>query len=208
MTYRTVHRQAHAEIVRKKSRFFSLAAPVEDESEALALIDGARDQHPGAGHHVFAYRLGLGVPLLRFSDDGEPSGTAGMPVLKVLEGEDLRQVVVVVSRIFGGTLLGTGGLARAYSDAARAALEAARIVEVERHIQLSFQVPYSLWGEVEYTLHRLRYDITTLQFGADVGLQVEIPWEEEASFRGWIQEISADGVQPVQEGSTFRTRNQ
>jgi uncharacterized YigZ family protein len=123
--YTTVARAATAEIEVKRSRFLGHAAPVTTEDEARAVVEAARKEHWDARHHCSAFVLGPDGAVQRSSDDGEPSGTAGAPMLEVLRGRGLSDVVVVVTRWFGGTLLGAGGLVRAYSDATRAALDAA-----------------------------------------------------------------------------------
>ena len=123
--YVTVAREATAEIEVKRSRFLGHVVPVTTEDEARAVVEAARKEHWDARHHCSAFVLGPDGALQRSSDDGEPSGTAGAPMLEVLRGRGLTDVVAVVTRWFGGTLLGAGGLVRAYSDATRAALDAA-----------------------------------------------------------------------------------
>ena len=124
-TYDTVARAATAEIEVKRSRFLGHVVPVTTEDEARAVVDAARKEHWDARHHCSAFVLGPDGAVQRSSDDGEPSGTAGAPMLEVLRGRGLTDVVAVVTRWFGGTLLGAGGLVRAYSDATKAALDAA-----------------------------------------------------------------------------------
>src|SRR5690606_8036384 len=121
-SYRTLGRFATAEIVIKRSRFMGWGSPVETEEAALELLDRIRSEHPQATHHCYAYRVGLGTETIRFSDDGEPGGTAGRPILEVLQREDLRNALIVVTRYFGGTLLGAAGLVRAYTQAAKLAV--------------------------------------------------------------------------------------
>ena len=120
--FRTVLRRAEGEIVEKKSRFIATVLPVETEEEVEAFLGELRKTYWDANHNVYAYRIGQQKMIERFSDDGEPVHTAGLPVLSVLQKEDIRNVCIVVTRYFGGTLLGTGGLVRAYSKAAQEAL--------------------------------------------------------------------------------------
>ena len=115
--YKTILEEAEGEIVEKKSRFIATVRPVKTEDEARAFIEEMKKKYWNATHNVFAYQIGERNELQRFSDDGEPQGTAGMPVLNVLKGEDVKDTAVVVTRYFGGTLLGTGGLVRAYGKA-------------------------------------------------------------------------------------------
>ena len=126
--YRTVGKSGEAELVIEKSQFISYAAPAATEEEALEFIQAIKKKHRDATHNVPAYVIGENNDIQRFSDDGEPSGTAGVPMLEVLKKEDLRDTVLVVTRYFGGIKLGTGGLVRAYTKAAKLALEAAGIV--------------------------------------------------------------------------------
>ncbi len=141
MAYRTVEGAVEAEVVEKKSRFIAHLAHVETEEEALAFLDGVRSENQQARHNVYAYLLRSG--RTRYSDDGEPAQTSGMPTFQVLERAGLADVICVTTRYFGGVLLGTGGLVRAYTQAAQAALAIARIVSVERCVDISVSVPYS-----------------------------------------------------------------
>ena len=125
--YKTILAQAEAEIVEKKSRFIATVRPVKTEEEARSFIDELKKKYWDATHNVFAYQIGERNEIQRFSDDGEPQGTAGMPVLNVLKGEDVKDAAIVVTRYFGGTLLGTGGLVRAYGKAAKEVLLSAGI---------------------------------------------------------------------------------
>lgn len=147
--YKTVCRQAEAEIVEKKSRFIATASPVQTEEEALLFINAMKKKHWNATHNVFAYQAGLASAAQRQSDDGEPSGTAGIPVLDVLRGENLQNTAVNVTRHFGGTLLGTGGLARAYARAAREGVLAAVIIEKILFAALTVTVDYTLAGKIQ-----------------------------------------------------------
>ena len=144
--YQTIAEVAEAEIVEKKSRFIGRIAPVADEEEALAFIAEVKAAHRMARHNVYAYVLRGG--RIRYTDDGEPAKTAGMPTLEAIQHAGLEDVAVVVTRYFGGTLLGTGGLVRAYTDATKAAIEAARIVVVSRCVDVMAEVPYSLYEPV------------------------------------------------------------
>ena len=122
-SYQTIYRGGEGEITEKKSRFIATVIPVNEEEKALEFIEAMKKKYWDATHNCSAYVIGERGETKRCSDDGEPSGTAGRPMLDVLEGEGLRNVAVVVTRYFGGTLLGTGGLVRAYSSAVRAGLE-------------------------------------------------------------------------------------
>ncbi len=141
--YKTIAAPASAEIIEKKSRFIGQIVPATTEDEALAFIDGVKAAHRMARHNVYAYVLRGG--RIRYTDDGEPAKTAGMPTLEAIQHAGLEDVAVVVTRYFGGVLLGTGGLVRAYTDATKAAIEAARVVVVSRCVDVIAEVPYSLY---------------------------------------------------------------
>lgn len=144
--YRTIAAPAAAEIVEKKSRFIGQIAPVTTEEEALAFIAGVKAEHRMARHNVYAYVLRGG--RIRYTDDGEPAKTAGMPTLEAIQHAGLEDVAVVVTRYFGGVLLGTGGLVRAYTDATKAAIEAAEVVTVSVCVDIILEVPYGLYEQV------------------------------------------------------------
>ena len=143
--YKTIAARAEAEIVEKKSRFIGQIAPVATEEEALAFIAEVK-AHRMARHNVYAYVLRGG--RVRYTDDGEPAKTAGMPTLEAIQHAGLEDVAVVVTRYFGGILLGTGGLVRAYTDATKAAIEAADVVTVSVCVDIILEVPYSLYEQL------------------------------------------------------------
>ena len=128
MDYKTVKKGAYDEFVEKKSRFIGYVKPVTTEDEAIEFVNAVRKKHSDATHNCYAYIVRENN-IMRYSDDGEPAGTAGMPILDVLRKEDLTDVCVVVTRYFGGTLLGTGGLVRAYTKGAQVGLDAAERIE-------------------------------------------------------------------------------
>lgn len=148
-SYKTVLSYAEAEIIEKKSRFIACVSPVETDDDAQAFLDAARKKHFNASHNCYAYQLG---DTKRYGDDGEPSGTAGMPILNVLAGQEIKNSIIVVTRYFGGTLLGTGGLTRAYSAAAKEVLNKAVIVEKKLVKMLSVKTDYSQSGKVQYEI--------------------------------------------------------
>ena len=145
---KTILAQAEAEIVEKKSRFIATVRPVKTEEEAKAFIEEMKKKYWNATHNVFAYQIGERNELQRFSDDGEPQGTAGMPVLSVLKGEDIKDTAIVVTRYFGGTLLGTGGLVRAYGHSAKGAA-CGRIAELVFVSEIFRSGSISRFGKVQ-----------------------------------------------------------
>ena len=136
----------------KKSRFIATVRPVKTEEEALTFIESMKKKYWNATHNCFAYVIGERSQVQRCSDDGEPSGTAGKPMLDVLLGEDIHDVVVVVTRYFGGTLLGTGGLVRAYGGAVKAGLEASTVIVKLHGAKIRVKTDYTGLGKIQYIL--------------------------------------------------------
>lgn len=167
------------ELEEKKSRFIADTLPISSQEEALAFIEQIKKKYWDARHHCYAYVLGDRHEIQRFSDDGEPGGTAGKPMLDVLLGEDIHNLVVVVTRYFGGTLLGTGGLVRAYSGAAKAGLANSVILEKQQGRLLLLQTNYSDLGKVQYLLLGNSIPILSEDYGADVTFEILIPLELE-----------------------------
>ena len=157
------------------SRFIADAAPAKSEEEARAFLEVVRGKHHDARHHCWAYRVGPRGETWRSSDDGEPSGSAGVPILKQLEGHDVTDLVVVVTRYFGGTKLGVGGLVRAYGSAAKEALEEAKIREVIVTERVVVTHSYELSSPVQGVLARAGLQATESEYGELVRLVLEIP---------------------------------
>ncbi|GLG02033.1 YigZ family protein [Alicyclobacillus hesperidum subsp. aegles] len=181
MPFTTLVQHHTDEIIEKKSRFIADAFPIRSVADAEAAIQLIRDQHPGARHHVYAYRIGVGVPYERFSDDGEPSGTAGRPVLEVLRRQGIDNALVVVTRYFGGILLGANGLVRAYTEAAAAALSAAPKLACQPMVELNVTCDYSHYGKLEYQLAQTGVALRNPAFAETVSFQLIIPAEEADS---------------------------
>lgn len=150
MSYFTVRNEATAEFEEKKSTFIGHVKRVGSEEEAKEFINAIKNSHKEARHNVFAYIIGANKGIQRYSDDGEPQGTGGIPVLEVLKKNDLTDIVVVVTRYFGGILLGTGGLARAYSKGAIIAIDEGTIVEKVLGVPLKITIDYDLLGKLQY----------------------------------------------------------
>lgn len=151
--YRTVLREASDEIVEKRSRFIANVKPVETEEEAIAFLEGIRKKYWDARHNVYAYIIEKDN-IQRYSDDSEPAGTAGVPVLDVLRKEELSNLIVVVTRYFGGILLGTGGLVHAYSKAAKAGIDAAQPIEMILAQRLEISCEYTMLGKLQNEIAR------------------------------------------------------
>lgn len=187
MDYRTVEQEASAEIIEKKSRFIAELYPIESEEEALGILEKVRKRYWDARHHCWAFVIGEERPLERCSDDGEPSGTAGKPILEVIRGAELRNVLIVVTRYFGGTLLGTGGLVRAYTSSSKAAVEASDIVVKISGYKLKIQTDYTGLGKIQYILAQRNIDILNSEYAEKVVLTVVLAKNEE---QGFIKELT------------------
>lgn len=153
--YRIVYRGGIGEIVEKKSRFIATVIPITSEEEALSFIEQKKKEYWDASHNCSAYTLGMRHETARCSDDGEPQKTAGRPMLDVLLGEDVHNVCVVVTRYFGGTLLGTGGLVRAYQAATKAGLDASVVTEKRYGIPVSVVTDYNSIGKLQYIVAQM-----------------------------------------------------
>ena len=178
------------ELEEKKSRFIANTLPISSQEEALEFIEKIKKQYWDARHNCYAYVLGNHHEIQRFSDDGEPGGTAGKPMLDVLLGENIHNMVVVVTRYFGGTLLGTGGLVRAYSGAAKEGLSNSVIIEKRQGRQMLLQTNYSDLGKIQYLLLGNSIPILSEDYGADVCFEVLVPIEQEKQ----ITELLIDGT--------------
>lgn len=178
MQLKTVYKGGENEIIEKKSRFIATVIPTEDEDTALAFIEAMKKKYWNASHNCYAYVIGERGELQRCSDDGEPGGTAGRPMLDVLLGEEIRNVAVVVTRYFGGTLLGTGGLVRAYSSATKAGLEASTVIKKIWGSKLMIHTDYTGLGKIQYILGQRGLKILDSQYTDQVLLTVMIPETE------------------------------
>ena len=150
MSYITIKDLGEDRFEEKKSEFIGYAKRVENEEEAKAFISEIKNMHKQARHNCSAYLIGKNMNIQRYSDDGEPQGTAGIPILEVMKKSRITDCVVVVTRYFGGILLGAGGLTRAYTKGASIAIKAAGIVEKVEGLKLSFEIEYDLFGKVQH----------------------------------------------------------
>lgn len=178
----------------KGSRFITCVDLAYSGEDGKALLQRCRDQWPDASHHCFAWRAGPGPFEIRCSDDGEPKGTAGMPMLRVLEGRELVNVAVVVTRYFGGTKLGTGGLARAYGQATAEALALAGAQPLRVEHTLDLDCPYDLSGLVERLCADAGVTVEVLSYTDQVALQIRVPEPALAPLRAQLQEATAGRI--------------
>ena len=197
--YKAVYQGGEGEIVEKKSRFIATVIPAGSEEEVLAFIESIRKKYWDARHHRFAYVIGERNELQRCSDDGEPSGTAGKPMLEVLLGEEIHNVAVVVTRYFGGTLLGTGGLVRAYSAATKQGLASSVIITKILGVKLCISTDYTGLGKIQYILGQRGLQILDSVYTDKVELEALIPEDELAAVKAEITE-GTNGQAMMQEG--------
>jgi uncharacterized YigZ family protein len=204
VTYRVPRRAAQAEIEVKRSRFLCTLERVEDEPSARALVDRLRREHWDARHHCSAFVVGTPpVPVERSSDDGEPAGTAGAPMLEVLRGAGLSDTAVVVTRWFGGTLLGAGGLVRAYGDAVRAAVARAGLLERRLRSEVALDLDHGDAGRVESELRSRGVDVLETSYGARVRLLLGVDPEQVGRVEGLLAELTSGGAAPVEVGQRW-----
>ena len=187
-SYQTVYRGGMGEIIEKKSRFIAEVYPIESEEQAAQILEETRKKYWDARHHCWAYVLGRNPAAERMSDDGEPAGTAGKPILEVIRGRKLTDVLVIVTRYFGGTLLGTGGLVRAYSKSVQAGLAASTVLEKKKGFLLAMETDYSGIGKIQYLLGQRGLLITDSQYTDKVTVETLVPQEELVSVKEEITE--------------------
>lgn len=194
-SYKSVYRGGEGEIEEKKSRFIAHVLPVTSEEEALDFLAKTKKQYWDARHNCFAYTIGRNFELQRCSDDGEPSGTAGRPMLDVLLREGIHNCIVVVTRYFGGTLLGTGGLVRAYQKATQEGLTASTIIEKRQGIELSVTTDYNGIGKLQYLTAKNNITTMDTRYTDHVELDLMVPAEQLHSFYAEITEATSAAAQ-------------
>ena len=192
--YLVPRKKAQAEYIEKKSRFIGQIFPVSTEQEAKSILERVRKEHYDARHNCGCYLLKSGQK--RYSDDGEPQGTAGQPMLNVLEREGVVDAMCVVTRYFGGILLGAGGLCRAYTKAAKDALDAAGIARMQPWLRQQVQLPYALFERVKLFIAAHDGVLEDAQYGADIAVTYRSPEKADAPLRTALREASSGSVAP------------
>jgi uncharacterized YigZ family protein len=177
--YQIIEYGGMGEIEEKKSRFIANVSAAATEEEALAFIEAKKKEYWDARHNCYAYILGEQGQLMRFSDDGEPTGTAGKPILEVLVNSGIRNLVVVVTRYFGGTLLGTGGLVRAYTQAAQAGLAASKVCTMDYGYHVTAETDYNGIGRLQYLLGMRAIPIEASEYTEKVTIQFHVSYDEK-----------------------------
>ena len=190
--YKTPAGAGESELTEKRSRFLGHVRPAESEEEARAFLAEMKKTYYDARHNCWCYLIRGGPE--RYSDDGEPQGSAGIPMLEVFRREGVTNAVCVVTRYFGGVLLGTGGLLRAYTQSAKAALDAAGIREVRRLRTLTVPCPYALLERVRLETASFGGTVTAMDYGAEAALTVELPEERAEAFAARLTDLSAGRI--------------
>ena len=192
--YKTVLKCARAEMIERKSRFIGYCAPVKTQEEAIAFINEVRAANREATHNVYAYVL-REDNIMRYSDDGEPAGTAGVPVLEVIKKEQLTDICIVVTRYFGGVLLGAGGLVRAYGKSAKIGIDAAKRAEMLYCSIYRVKSDYSVYGKIEYAAANGGYMLEETLFENDVTMHIAVRDGQQKQFKKMIADISCGNAE-------------
>ena len=188
--YKTVYRGKEGEIIEKKSRFIATVRLVETEEEALAFIEEMKKKYWNATHNCFAYVIGERRECVRCSDDGEPSGTAGAPMLNIINKNELINVLIVVTRYFGGILLGTGGLVKAYSEATIKAIEKAELVVEERGYEIVLTINYSDFEKFSYFCNQKKIKIVGSNYNEKIECKIEVNKQEKDELLSNLNELN------------------
>ena len=200
--YRVPAGAGEAEYVEKRSRFLGHVRPVESEEEAKAFIAAVKKEHYDARHNCWCYILKDGPE--RYSDDGEPQGTAGIPMLEVFRREGVTNLVCVVTRYFGGVLLGSGGLFRAYTKSAKDALDAAGVAVVRRWVELALGCSYGALERYKQEIAAFSGVVQEVDYGAAVTIRALVPEERCEAFRARVYDLSGGSVEAAVTGESFR----
>lgn len=202
--YRTLAGPGRDELIIQKSRFLGFAAPCGSEEEALLFLRNIREKHRGATHYCYAYIIGENAGITRYSDNGEPAGTAGLPILDVLKNRSLVYCCAVVVRWFGGTLLGTGGLVRAYTQSAQNAVDQAGPALMEWTTELLCEVPYGVWDRVRYAAEKLPVKISGMEYGSAVGFRLLVRERDRDECLAALADASGRKLETLPESESFR----
>lgn len=201
-SYKTLHKFGVDEYIVEKSTFIGYAKPIKTEEEAIAFVNEIKKKHKDATHNVWAYTVGENMNIQRYSDDGEPQGTAGIPTLEVIKKEDLRDVVVVVTRYFGGIKLGAGGLVRAYTKGAKVGIEAGIVIEKVKYTEVKIKIEYTQLGKIQNEIMNLGFTVKDTIYSDDVEIIVYSKVEEVESLKDRIIDITS-GTADVSLGDEY-----
>lgn len=189
--YKSIHKYGRDEIIINKSKFIGTAIPVENEEQAIEFIESVRKEFKDATHNCYAYVIGENKNIQRYSDDGEPSGTAGMPILNVINQENLVNAAVVVTRYFGGVLLGSGGLVRAYTKGCKIGLESGIIVDKNLYYDIDFNLDYTLLGKMDNELLKNKFIVRDKIYSDNVIFKLIVKEDETEKIVELVNEITS-----------------
>ena len=198
--YRTVLKAAGDEQIIQRSRFIGDASPAASAEEALAFLEAVRARHRDATHHCYAYIIGQNAGIMRYSDDGEPSGTAGLPIIEVMKARGVVDCCVVVTRYFGGVLLGAGGLTRAYVHTCAIALDAAGVCVMHPTETWLAEVPYALWDRVRHELAGLPARLESTEFTSAVAFEFSVKAQDSQRVRDCLARVTDGRAEMLLEG--------
>lgn len=201
--YKTLRQSASDEFIINKSRFIGYGSPAQTEEEALAFLKGIREKHKDATHNCYAYVIGRNAGIMRYSDDGEPGGTAGLPIMEVLKAQGVVNCCVVVTRYFGGILLGAGGLVRAYTQGCVAALKASGVVVMEPSQQYLCEVGYPLWDKVQYALKSLPVQLLGSEFTTAVTVTLLVREKDAQQVLDTLTRVTDGKIETLLEEESF-----
>ena len=195
--YKTLMQRGHDEFIVNKSRFIGDSTPAGSEEEALSFLSSVRSKYKDATHHCYAYIIGRNMGIMRYSDDGEPGGTAGMPIIEVMKARGVTDCCVVVTRYFGGVLLGAGGLVRAYSQGAAIAVNAGKVGVMHPSARYLLDVPYALLGRVEHYLKSAPVRLEDKSFSDVITLTLLVRCDDEEQMLGDLTSLSDGKLSPL-----------
>ena len=195
--YKTLIERSSDEFIVNKSRFIGYGCPCETEEEALAFLNEIRTKHRDATHNCYAYIIGANMGVMRYSDDGEPGGTAGMPIIEVMKARGVTNCAVVVTRYFGGVLLGAGGLVRAYSQGAAAAVNACGVGVMHPTARYMVEIPYPMLSRIDYFLNAEPVQVEDKSFGAAVTYTLVVRVVDEEDFLAQLIDLSEGKLDPL-----------
>ncbi len=185
-----VERAGQGEVIEKKSRFIAHVLPVQSEEEALMYIEKIKKEHWDARHNCYAFIIGRNSEIQRFSDDGEPQGTAGKPILEVLVNGNIRNTLIIVTRYFGGTLLGTGGLVRAYGQSAKVGIQNALVMRVCEGVSFDLRCDYNSIGKIKYIMGQMNISAEE-EYGEDVNLHINMKKSDLKNFQNQVVDATS-----------------
>lgn len=192
--YRIVLKGGTGEIIEKKSKFIGSIWPVDSEEAAISILEQTKKEHYTAAHNCYAYVIGKKHEIQRCSDDGEPAKTAGKPILDIILNEEIHNALIIVTRYFGGTLLGTGGLVRAYQNAAKESIKNGRIIEKKSGVKLELITDYNFLGKLQYLIVQKGIHMIRNEYNQSVILELLIPCETLEQFKKDIMELTAGNI--------------